>query len=267
MNSIHNSMIHYISSSNKESGSNEDFVHKINIPNDHNRISLLNVNFPKSFYLVNSPSNTFKLDAVEHTVNEGVYSVDSFVTAVNTLITPDTIAFVERTGKFTLTSTASNLIFPSTSKMHLLFGFDLGSTNAISTTLTSSYVVNFQALSRLYVLCDLCMDSGSNLFANLLHTFYTNNDPDFSSIEFHNPEIVLSAKKLTLPDSKTQTGSRSVTANFKFINQNGDVLDLNGSGIELSVVTWRSSDMNELIKRYINFKIHQFALEDTYKNS
>lgn len=236
----------------------------MDIPFNHNRISLVSCAIPKSFLLVNSPANTFKLDATTYTIPVGNYSIESFLTEVNSQITPDTIAFSSLTGKITLTSTASELIFPATSKLHKLFGFDAGSTNAISTTLTSDHIVNFQSLTHVRVICDVVSHRGHG--SNVLHTFYTNTAPDFSVIFYENPQIHELGKIMTNTHSEDDDKMITHEIGFKLLDGDGNVVNLNGLDWELCVKTWREpGDIYPMLKAYFRIKLAYLQEKRTEK--
>lgn len=257
---------HFISSKSKEekSNSNTDFYHSLKIPHSHNKISLISCSFPKSFYLVESGKNTFYLDGDDYTIPIGNYSVNEFVTAVNNLLTPSTISFNTRTGKLTLTSSASELIFPANSTLYKLFGFDKESTNTIGGSLESTYLCDFQALSSVFVITDLCVDESSKIYDNTLHSFFVNTSSDLSYIGYENINPISTSKELTTHNIG-KTDVQNINAYFRFLDEDGNILDLNGLHIDLVCVTYISEErrnvMSNLFKRWVNFDINRFQEE------
>ena len=142
-------MDHYISSQFRESGSDSAFVYELNIPMDHTHISLRQITLPKTYYNVENGSNTFVLTGNTYTIPQGFYSVSSVVSSVNSLITPNSVAFSPLTGLMTFTSTTggNTLSFPSTSRLWKILGFTQASTNSFSSlTLVSSNICNLSAI-------------------------------------------------------------------------------------------------------------------------
>jgi hypothetical protein len=253
------STLHYIST-------NRSVVHTedLHIPAGHDKFSVVSISFPKSYYNVKDGANTFKLDAVTHTVTAGTYDVDTFVDAINTLISPSTISFSTVTGKMTLTSSASSLIFPSGSLLYKHMGFDEASTNAISGTVTSGYVCDLQALSQVYITCSIVTDSSSHDFADLLATFYVNDKGDYTNVVWYNPQIEMTGKAFKF---KTHANIFTPTK-FTFLDQNGDELELNGGSVHLTCVSWQSDgDLNGIIKDYIGVRLNGMRMEQLKSES
>jgi hypothetical protein len=252
-------MLHYIQSENSlnDGESPTNFSHNLTLPENHNKISLVNLSFPKAYYLVNSPYNDFQLDDTIYTIPEGNYSIDNFITVVNVLINPSICVFSKLLGKFILSSTATNLIFPATTRLHNQFGFLQDSSNSFSEgEIMSQNVVNFQSLSQVFVCCNLISDLSAEIYDNLLMSFSVNNESDFNNVNFYNIQIHETAKNLNF----LGTGQRLTTIpmRIKFLDQYGNIIDTNGLNTHFTIKTFREhNELNDLIKTYIKFRISE----------
>ena len=91
MSLLNESVIFIVDSSQALSGNASSFTYQMNIPKGvgFDRVVVLQAILPKSFYLVNSPNNTFTLQEngvnVTITIPEGNYNVKSFQTILTYL--------------------------------------------------------------------------------------------------------------------------------------------------------------------------------------
>ena len=82
--------IFHVNSANRISGTASDFEYKIDLPknNQFNRVCVVDISIPKSFYMVNEGSNTFEIGGHTLAVSEGNYSRKSFQITLSALIQP-----------------------------------------------------------------------------------------------------------------------------------------------------------------------------------
>ena len=253
------SLIHHLYSENRSQGTTTDFMVNFRCPSNHNRISLVSCCIPRSFYGVESGHNTFRLDAITYTIDLGNYSVDTFLASVNTAISGNGVmSFTRKTGKYTITTPASQLIFPITSRLQTFFGFPSATTlvNGISGTITSTIVVNLSGLSTVYITTNLVNSGKGDGYDNTLSTIFVNNSVDFSNIVWYNPQIQNTALPLNIGTGK-QVNMINYDINLKLLDEIGNTVDTNGQDIRLVLATWRDNDMYSLLKNYIGVRLSE----------
>lgn len=243
--------LHYIEATSSS------YTTALHIDKAEDYMSLVSISFPKSYFLVNDGTNTFFLDETEYTIPEGNYNISTFVSTVNNLITPSTVSVSNITGRLTLTSSETELIFPESSKLYRLFGCSEGSTNTIGGIFVSPNVINLQALNRVYICVDEVVDSSSHNFGNILSTIYVNSTSDFSNVVFINPEIQETARPLRKSWSE-RLYNQDFT--FRFIDEDGEYLNLHGGTIVLCVKTFKKPRLEELLRNYIDVRLKDISL-------
>ena len=121
--------------------------------------SLKNLQMPVGFYNIRSPYNTITINGTNYTVTPGNYTSSTFVSALNSTVTPSVgvfsinpstnkFLFVPASGTATITvpvDTAANV--PS---LTTLLGFTNGQ-SGISITATNSYILNFDTYVDIYI--------------------------------------------------------------------------------------------------------------------
>ena len=257
-----NTRTYYIDSHNRiNSGdSHSNFTYKIDLPNikqaDAKGLAVvcLSATIPRSYYLVRSGLNTFKIDegggkTATVTVPAGNYSATSFKSAVGTLMTnasPNaytyTITLSLVTGKFSYTCTGVTSIImfaAATSTLYEQFGFTANSTNVVPATSTN--VVLFQSKNTLQIHSDM-IDDGQT---DILQEINTSGTTDFSSISYRCPEALMYAKQL-------RTNSSNVFQ-FRVTDEDGLDLELNGLNVVLAIKLFQPIEY--LIRTYLNWKI------------
>ena len=253
------SLIHHLYSENRSKGTTTDFMLNFRCPSNHNRISLASCCIPRSFYGVETGHNTFRLDLITYTIEAGNYSVDTFLSAVNTAISGNGVmTFTRKTGKYIITTLASQLIFPASSKLQNMFGFpsDTISVNGVGGVITSSIVVNLSGLSTVYITTNLVNSGKGDGYDNTLSTIFVNNSVDFSNIVWYNPQIEHTALPLNLSNAK-QTTMINYDINLKILDELGNTVDTNGQDIRLVLSTWRDNDIYSLLKNYIGVRLSE----------
>lgn len=256
-------MLHHISSYQREDGDINNFRQTIKIPANHNRISLVSCSIPKSYYLIMDGHNTFLLDTVQYTLTPGNYSVKTFTTAINALISPASIAFSEITAKFTLTSTTRSVLsFPPDSQVAGVWGFAPGSVNSIvATKLTSTQVCNFQSVSTIYITSSLVADKVQR-FSEILFTLPVSGSSDWSFISFDNPCVIETAKFCSLASAGDNTSLLNLPVHFSLLDEDGYHIDTNGIDWTMTIRTWTHEPLYDLMKRFVAFSATQANLQN-----
>lgn len=235
----------------------------LHIPEGHNTLAVVNVSFSKSYYNVRPGENEFKLDSTTHSLTPGAYDIDEFLTAINTAISPSSVSLSSITGKMTLTSSANELSFPSTSSIWKMMGFAQESTNTISSTLESTYICDLQAITQVYICTDAIRDDSSHQFGDMLATFYVNDSPDYSNIIWYNPKTEMTGKPLRFKLRQNY----ALPCTFSVLDQSGNLLELNGGNISMTLVSWKDEDINSILKDYIGIRLNQIRIEEVEKEN
>ena len=258
------SRLYYINTLFKKSGTNENFTYHLQIPQGHNydRVVLLKAAIPNTFYLIQEGYNTFILreDGVDKTITipKGNYSAKVFAQVLSQLLnagSPNRWTYsmtlpngnVEAsTGKFTFT-VEGNSSQPSiicTDNVNEQLGFNVNSTNIFQNNkLESTTTINFAAESTLFIHSDIA-DSGES---DILQEIYSGNTDSLSYITY----------QCTAPElySKVLRTDKSGTFNFTLTNEKNQILNLHGVDMHLTICLYKQDNTNELIKRYIRYKV------------
>lgn len=242
---------HYISSSTG-SGSATDFVHPMSIPLNHNRVALLSAQIPKMYYNVPALGNTYTWNGVTKTVPVGNYTAAQFANALTTATGNATWSFSSLTGKFSANTGASNIVigFPAASRIDRLLGF--GNTTTSYTLSTSGLnelpnMCNMSATSLVWICSSLVVGAGTpGAFGNILSEFYTNDYPDQSFVTFENPAPIQCAKMIQPTGVPPSPEARLRYARFAIFDDEQQPLVLNGTGVNMCLVTWEEKDYYQL---------------------
>ena len=259
----------YITSGNQLSGTVNSFTTFLDLPeNRYDRISLVNVNIPVSFYVIQSGHNTFTLteNSVSSTITipQGNYNISSFISTLAplllagspngltyTLTIPNTYTSCS-TGKITYTSSnpliASSFTFTSESHVYEQMGFNRSSTVSFSAgVLTSTNVVKFIPEDSIHIHSNLV---GTISGDDIISEAYFSNSIPFSNIAYSNPNPYQTAKYLN-------NGIKS--ASFSITNEYNDPIYLNGLNISMTLLVYKEITINDTLESFCKFltlKIH-----------
>jgi hypothetical protein len=251
----------YINTKNRLTGTHSDFSYKLDIDVNikYDKVVVLNIAIPKSFYSVISGYNTFLFteNSIPHTITLpiGNYTRRSIALILTSLlntagsytytITYENIATTEDTGKFTFTSsnTSNPISFTFTTGLYEQLGFDIGVYNFTSGVLISSNAINVNIETTLFLHSNICSNSGDAILQNII----TSGDSDFSMIVWNNNNISEYSKILTIAKSNVYS--------FKLLNEDGIVMDTNGLNIVICIMVYKSNDIEDLIKSYIKYRL------------
>lgn len=236
-------MLHYVDSAKRSSGTVTDFTFDLTLPINHNMVSLVNISFPRSNYLVEEGKNTFIISSsgveTEYVMDVGNYDELSFETAVTALI-PGTCTINDRTAKLTITGTSGDfLIFPVGSTLYHPFGFLKESSNEfVDNQLESETVCNFRPLSRLYLTTDAVSDVSGHKYGSILEVIPINYTSDFSANTWFNTQIYQTGKLLT-GHHPNQPSLISTGILFRLLDEDDNVVDFNNLSFQFTLKTWR----------------------------
>lgn len=253
--------IFYVNSRNRINSSDTDsnFSVKLDLPpgHDFNRVCLLDISIPKSYYLVQEDS-TFILQELgvntTITVSPGNYNRRNFATTITSLLNlaspnlwtysityttgPDTGKYV-----YSVSGNSSNqpkLIFNSDNNLFEQFGFADGSTNTFSAnSITSTNVVKFSIEDVLYLHCDMV----SNGNDNVLKEIYTNGNSDYSAINQSTSDIFAFSKELTLKNNNSYR--------FYLTDEDDNIINLNGLNINMTLMIYKENSLSQTVLNLI----------------
>ncbi len=260
-----NRRIYTVNTIDRLSGTSENFAYQLPIPHDSgfDRVVVLNVSIPVSFYLIQEGINTFHIreGGVDRliTLPPGNYSAKVFILTLVPLLNTGAPAgwiysmslpnqnLEAGTGKFTYTVTgnATQPIIICTNQVNEQLGFAMNSlNNFVGGKLISSTVLNFGSESTLFLHSDIATNGDSDI----LQEIYTANSIPFSFITY----------QCTAPDlySKELNTNQSDKFHFTLTNEKNQILNLHGVDMQITLALYKSDRTNELIERYIRYKVH-----------
>lgn len=242
---------------NPQTSVNSNFQYPIDLPpnSDYDRISLLKVSIPKSYYNVDSNFG-FTLDengsTVAVTMTAANYTRRAFRTvlqdSLNTVggwtysISYDNSINTGDTGKWTFSVSGNggiqpSFIFTSGSRPLELLGFDeySGLTKTFSgDSLTSENVPVLQSEQTIFIRSDICQNYNNTI----LGTAFVDAG-DFSSITFACPDVIGYSRQFVRNQSNIYT--------FQITDENGVVLDLNGVNVNMEIIIFREANIYNLL--------------------
>ena len=261
------SRIEYINSANRIAGTNENFTYALTMaPNEtYDKVCVLFANIPVSYYLVKDGSNTFQLKELSTTVTitvpPGNYSVNSFITVVNTLLnanSPNSWSYTMSinnsftnvsNGKinYSVSGNSGQPILIFTTALYDQFGFDAHSTNIfVSNNLISLNVVDFIPETTMYIYSDIIETKDNNTY-NVLQEVYNQNTANFSNIVYQ----CTSVQGYSKPVNKRKTNAFSII----LLDENEAPISLNGQPFFLTLLFYKTSDVYDIIKKFIKYNL------------
>jgi len=257
--------LYYVNTLFKTSGTNENFKFQFQIPSNekYDHVVLLNASIPNSFYLVQDGFNRFTIEEdgqlATITIPPGNYSAKVFGLVVQALMTtasPHGLSYTMKmpnqnieasTGKFTYSVSGENAFQPAiicTDHVNEQLGFPVFSTNRfVGNQIISSTTVNFGAEATLFIHSDIANSGDSDV----LQEIYAGNTQTLSYITYQctTPELY----------SKALQTNQSNTFNFSLTNEKKQLMNLNGVDMQLTVCLYQKDNINELIRKYIKYKV------------
>jgi hypothetical protein len=222
---------------------------------DYEYIAISSAAIPKTYYVL---PNDSVIDLNENGniteihISKGNYNVISLISILNNLFESAlwtyTVSYpsdykANQTGKITFVvenNTTQPIMTVSNDLMPLL-GFDTNTIAFENDQLTSKLMLDFQQHKQLYLI--------SNVVANedgLLQEIFTANDLYQSSIDFQNSNLLLFSKKKKLGFSEIE---------ISLVDFQNNKIDLNGAYWEVVLCCFNVKKTNELIERYINYRV------------
>lgn len=255
------SRVFYIDSSNRTSGTDSNFQINVNLPkNNFNRVALLQLSCPKSFYNFSTDKNTFTLRElgmdVTITIPIGNYNRELLLSTLSSLLTQAsatagrnwvykvTYGSSPNTGLLTFTVTGNtgqpSLIF--TKYCFIQLGFFGNSTNTFaSSSLISVSCSSLSPVNRIYVKSNMCSTSDQSILQEVLQTY-----PDNSFIYYENINVDI--------NSKPFVGNTNTTFGFIITDRFGEPIDTHGVNIMMSVLLYEKNNTDEIHKQELQIK-------------
>ncbi len=262
----------YVDSHRRTSGTDSNFDYTVTFPpgKNYDRVVCLSALIPKSFYLINSTSQTFLLTegatTVTITIPQGDYILYAFQNVIQNLLnvnspngwvyamTYPTITTSPNTGKWTWTVTG-NTSQPSitvTNNNYKQFGFVKDSTNTfVGSTLTSTNVIKLQVDDRILITSNIVAGE-SFIDGTVLQEINASPSPDFSTIVFQSTASDAYSKPLNYGQN---------VYSFSLTNEDGDLLDFNGINVNFTLLIYKQDSTFNRVKDFLKIKL----LEDTSK--
>ena len=253
---MENHQIIAIDSDNKinSNETHSNFTYNIKIKGTVNRVCLRFASIPKTFYLVNTGSNTLTLteNGTPRTITivPGNYNFKTFATSFSALLNAGglytyTITSNTSTGKYTITASSSNAIsitFPSTSTLYKLLGFNIASTNVFAATiLTSANVCQFSPYPAVIVRSSIVHANDTGY--QDLGTIPIVNTPDMSYITYSIDHVESVARRTNISGSSIYS--------FRIYDLDENIIELNNGGrVNFELVFWRQSSLSDMMKIY-----------------
>jgi hypothetical protein len=263
-----NRQIYTINSANRLDGTCENFHYHIPIPYDSkfDKVVVLQVAIPVSFYLIQEGYNTFNIleNGVMRliTIPVGNYNAKSFVSILQPLLNAGAPLnwkysmvlpnpkIAASTGKYTYvvqdTTNTPIVNQPSivcTNNVNEQLGFLENSTNPfVNGALVSSTVINFASETTLYLHSDI----GSNGDSDVLQEIYTANSVPMSYITYQCTESDLYSKVINT--------TQSSKFRFNLTNEKNQTMNLNNVNMQFTLALYQTDRTNDLMQKYIKYK-------------
>jgi hypothetical protein len=150
--------------------------------------------------------------------------------------------------KFTFSVSGNGGFQPSFSftedQIWLQLGFDVGTHPFVDDELLSDNIINFNPTSKLYIRSDLVSSSTDSV----LQEIYSIDLVPFGSSIFYQNQGNLDL------ESKLLVGSQKDSFNIQLINENGQLVDLQGQDWSFSIIFYVRQDTNELIREDLRIR-------------
>ena len=266
---------YYINSYDRISGTDTNFMCKKldfnNIPYTHCCVKQAGV--PKVFPNIPTGYNTFTLieKGVSRTITleVGYYNKNTMIAVLPALLNQASAlngnnwiytmsyrtALQVQNFKFTFLVSGNGGFQPSFSftqdQIFLQLGFDVGTHVFSSSTLVSNNIINFNPTSKLYIKSDLVSSSNDNV----LQEIFSCDLVGFGSSIYYENQGNIDL------DSKMLVGNQKDSFNIQLVNENNQLVDLQGQDWSFSIVFYVRQDTQELIREDLKIK----TLEKIYK--
>lgn len=267
-NSRYPPQTYYINSNERIAGDHTNFSCKkidLNgVPYTH--CSVKQVGIPKVF--PNIPTNYNTMTLIEKSVSRtitlevGYYNKNTMIAELPALLNSAsalngnnwiyTMSYRTATQiqdfKLTFSVSGNGAFQPSFSftedQIWLQLGFDVGTHPFVASSLVSDNIINFNPTSKLYIRTDLVSSSNDSV----LQEIYSVDLVPFGSSIFYQNQGNLDL------ESKLLVGNQKDSFNVQLINENGQLVDLQGQDWSFSIIFYVRQDTNELIREDLRIR-------------
>jgi hypothetical protein len=253
---------YYIDSFDRVSGTSSNFLcEPLSLNNEKfTHCAVKQVSIPKVFPNIPTNYNTFTLKegAVSRTITleVGYYNKNTMIAVLPALLNAASVlngnswvytityrgALEVQNFKFTFNVSGNGASQPSfiftQSQVWLQLGFDVGTHPFVGSTLTSDNIINFNPTSKLYIVSDLVSSSNESILQEVLNVDVVG----FGSCIFYQNQGNLDL------ESKEIVGNQKNSFNIQLINENGQIVDLQGQNWSFSLIFYNRNDTNELMR-------------------
>ena len=275
-NSRYSPQTYYINSNERISGNQTNFnCKKLDLNGiQYTHCAVKQVGIPKVFPNIPTSYNTMTLieNSVSRTITleVGYYNKNTMISVLPVLLNSASVingnnwiyTMSYRTAtdiqnfKFTFSVSGNGGFQPSFSftedQIWLQLGFDVGTHPFVANTLVSHNIINFNPTSKLYIRSDLVSSSNDSV----LQEIFSIDLVPFGSIIFYQNQGNLDL------ESKLLVGNQKDSFNIQLVNENGQLVDLQGQYWSFSIIFYVRQDTNELIREDLRIK----TLERFYQN-
>jgi len=264
MSIISDKRIFYVNSRNRVSGTDSDFTYTFDYKDkDYDHVVVLQASIPKSYYLVQEGRNTFFLNEDGNqtivTVPRGNYTRSSFMAQLTTslnaasyhnwvyIVTIPLLSTTGDTGLYTFSVAGNSGIQPQFIIQIALFeqlGFNENTTYTFTgDQLISVNVIKLQLEDTIYIQSDIA----SNGVDNILQEVFAMDSPDFGNLIWVCPDIEAYSKQLGTNNSNVYR--------FYLTDEDGNLINLNGQNMVMTVMMFKKQNVYELIKKFIKLEL------------
>jgi len=279
MSIIRSKKLYYINSRNRANGTNESFAYKIELPtpNHFDHVCVMQAVIPKSYYLVQEGQNTFYSQVIVNdtsfnentiTIPPGNYTRRTFQTVVQNKLNSFslsywTVTFQEKqnepsTGKFKYVFDYGDpnlnikVVLRFENYLYEQMGFEPNSINNSTesqsstdgkSTLTSTNVIKLQKEDVLYIHSDIANNDGDDILQEI---YSSTGNADFANIYYRCIDVDAYSKSLRFKDSNTYK--------FWITNEDGQIMDLNGLNMNMTIMLYERDNVNNVIRTQAKLK-------------
>lgn len=267
MSFIERKKIFYVNSANRNNGTDSDFTYVFDLLSSdiYDKVTVLQMIIPKSYYLIQEGYNTFTL--VENGVNiiitipVGNYNRRSFQSVVQNILTSSslnnwiyTISYSNSqtqtdNGKYTynVSGNSSQPQFIFNTNLYEPMGFNKNSTNVfVGNNLVSTNVIKLQAEDTLYLHSDVCTNGNDSVLQEI---FASTGEASYANIHFENYAVESYAKNLV--------SNHKNIYRFYLTDENDQPINLNGQNFQFTIMFYKENNIYKLIKEFLKFEISQ----------
>jgi hypothetical protein len=266
----------YINSNDRIQGTSSSFICKpLDFKgNKYTHCCVKQVSVPKVFPNIPTSYNTFTLkegvQSVQIVLAVGYYTKSIMQSVLPTLLNASSpngwiysISYKTSTEvqdfKFTF-SVSGNASQPSfvftDNDIWLQLGFDVGTYAFVGNTLKSQNIINFNPTSKLYIKSDLSASSNESILQEVLGV---------DLVQFGGSVYFEQNGNYDL-DSKVLVGNQKNSFSIQLVNENNQLVDLQGQDWSLSIVFYVRNDTSDLIREDLKIKTMQRIAQSEEKS-